>query len=200
MLIGLQRNGVTMTNSSKSVFDVSKPNNSAPTPTSRPVITQHGPMMKDPMVATDIEEEKQPKVETSETQNTIGEKVIAPLNQPAPESKKPDEAPKPEKATEDISKDKNEAEAAIVSAVAEQAGKKKKGGLSKEETARQAELEKLIEEKKYYVPIGQVKHRRHKRLFWTFFIFVLVLLAGSYLAIDANLIDLGIELPYEFIN
>lgn len=178
---------------SKPVFDVSKPNKSAPTATSRPVINLHGPIMKDPMVSDGSDDaptqEAKPVVK-------VGEKVIAPLNNPTAAAEESADTAASE--TADKETEKRESEAAVVDAVAEQTGKKKKGEPNKEDIARQAELEKMIADKKYFVPIGQAKHRRRQWL-RVMLLLLILLTAGSYLAVDANLIDLDIDLPYEFI-
>lgn len=182
------------TNNSEPAFDIHKPSKSAPSSTSRPVITTHNPMMKDPMVNDSSEPE--PK-EATKPLTPGREKVIVPISEPDTKEEKAKKTAETEAATKES--DKKESEAAVVDAVAEQAGKKKKNEPTKEDVAREAELEKMIEEKKYFVPIGQVNHRRNKRWFWSIFI-VIVLLAAGYLAVDANMIDLGIKLPYEFIT
>lgn len=92
-------------------------------------------------------------------------------------------------------------DAGVVDAIAEQAtaNKKKKDGPSEEDKKRQEELDKFVEDKTYFVPIGQVSHRRHTR--WVIALLLLVLMvASAYLALDAQLIKNNIQLPYEFIQ
>ena len=70
---------------------------------------------------------------------------------------------------------------------------------NKEDEARQLEIEKLIEEKKYSVPIGQVAKKRNNAAILILLIFF-VLAAGAYLAIDAGLILKDMTLPFDLIK
>jgi hypothetical protein len=92
-------------------------------------------------------------------------------------------------------------EAAVVDAVAEQAtaNKTQQGELSPEEQKKQEEVTKLIENKKYFVPIGQVAKRRNKRASLAILV-LLVLLVGFYLAVDAGIIMTTISLPVDLIK
>ncbi len=92
-------------------------------------------------------------------------------------------------------------EAALVDAVADQAtaDKKKQNQLSDEEKAQKEAIKKLVAEKKYFVPVGQVSHRRNQRLLIIFAVLVVVLI-GGYLAVDAGLIDLGVDVPVSLIS
>lgn len=181
----------------KPVFDVSKPGKSAPSATSRPVIVNHGPMMKDPMVSdpddTDKKDDK-PTAATSESR-----KIIAPPSDLEKEEPASEDTPATE--SEDSKADKKKsAEQAVVDAVVDQAGKKKKSQPTEEELAKQIEVEKLIESKKYFVPIGEVTRRRNaRRLMIGLVAFVLIGLVGSYLAVDAKLLDIGVDLPFNII-
>jgi len=174
----------------QSFDDVEKPGKSAPSPTSRPVIINHGPMMKDPMVSK-IEPDD-PKTEEKRPVPAPSQKVVEPLNKTVESDTKP-EPPVAEEAKKDPAKSENDA--AVVEAVAGQAIKNKNAKPSPEETAKIAEVESLIEEKKYFLSIAQVKRRRNKR--WLLGVIVVgVVLAGLYLAIYAGLLDIGVKLPY----
>lgn len=195
----------------KQVFDIAKPGKSAAAATSRPVIVNHGPMMRDPMVSD--KEEKSTEEKTAPTAPT--HRVITPPSatkadpvsaEPAPESKPsepeatPEEsAPAPEKPEE-----KTETSApnqAAVNALAEQANRRKKSDPTAEELARTTEIEKLIETKKYAVPIGEVRRRRNtRRLFVSLIALAVIAVSGLYLAVDAGLLDAPIDLPYEFLK
>ncbi len=91
-------------------------------------------------------------------------------------------------------------ESAAVDAMAVQAEAQKKAEQeAKEITARQALVDKLVAEKKYFVPINVSSRRRHSR--WSIVIFVvLILIIGAYIAADAGLIDLGFKLPIDLIK
>ncbi len=97
------------------------------------------------------------------------------------------------------SKDKG---SSTVSAVADQAskGKDKKSDQKIEELEkRQAEIEKLIEDKKYFVHTAQATKKQRKTR-WIAIILAFLLLVGAYLAIDAQVIKNDIQLPYEFFK
>ncbi len=181
-------------NSKASVFDVSKPNKTAPSPTSRPVIATHNPMMKDRMVIDNpestVKDEEKPVVVSRE-------KVVEPISESPPSVEEVTVLAAAEAESKEA--DRIKSEAAVVDAVAEQSGRKKKSEPTKEDIVRQAEIEKMIEAKKYFAPIGQVNHRRNKRWFWVSLTLLLLSAAAVYAAIDANILDVGIKLPYEFI-
>ncbi len=189
---------------SKQVFDVSKPGKSTPSSTSRPVIVNHGPMLKDPMVAQSKKDEETTEETTQPTKSAYssgGEKVIAPLEQPkTPEQDKPTttEALPEDPEKKDTSKSEN-----IQSNIEEtlDAAANAKNKIPKtEDNTRQAELEKLVEEKKYFLPIGHVSHRRNHRWIVAFIVLLVVILPTLYLFIDAELLNVGVKLPYEFIK
>src|SRR5690606_38530579 len=83
-------------------------------------------------------------------------------------------------------------EAAVVDAVTDQIDLGKKNTKEAEEAAakkKQEAIDKLVAEKKYFVPIGQVAKRRNQRVGIVLLV-LLLLLAGAYLAMDAGLVDL----------
>ncbi len=187
---------MTTTHNKEPVFDISKPNNTAPSATSRPVITTHNPILKDPMMKDSSEPNR---TDDPKPLTVSREKVIAPITEQTVTSEAEDAKSTTASEDEAAEATKKESEAAVVDAVAEQAGKKKKNESTKEDMARKAELEKMIEDKKYFVPIGQVNRRRNKRWFWATFILLLLSAVAVYAAVDANILDLGIKLPYELI-
>lgn len=181
----------------KKTMDVSKPGNSAPDTSARPVIVTHKPTVQDPMVKTEQPAEEEPKAAEETTQ--VHNKVIQPLTEQPSKDAKDEEKPKAEKSSAEKEADK---EAAVVDAVAEQADlgpKNKNAGPSEEEKKKQEALAKMITDKKYFVPIGQVAHRRNQRTLVVALI-LLIALAGAYLAIDAELLNLNIDLPFELIK
>lgn len=168
----------------------------APSSTSRPIIVSHGPQIQDPMMKQPDEVAEEVVAEAPST----SKRVIQPLEsaeKPTDESAQED---KPAQESSDAAKEEAK-DAAVVDAVAEQADldKKKSTGPTEEDLKKQAEIENLIVSKKYFVPIGQVAKRRNKRASLIVLV-LLVLLAGTYLAIDSGLLNLGIELPVELIK
>lgn len=89
-------------------------------------------------------------------------------------------------------------DSANVEALAEASEKKTHTKEDEEQAKRDAELQSLIDSKKYVVPIAHDsgKSGGHKIL-WVFII-VLLLAAGVYAAIDAGTIDAPVDLPYHF--
>lgn len=189
----------------KRVMDVAKPGSAAASPTSRPVIIGHGPMMKDPMVTPDAENNDMDmdKADTSRkakdeasTDAQLHGKTIQPdanateaesseLPEPA-ESNSVDDAPEQAVADEDTDIDiTNEA---VVDAVVGQAGQKKHPEVSEEEKAEQARLQQLIADKTYALPIGAITKRRNRKIVLVFVVIVLMLLLVLNFVLDAQLI------------
>lgn len=185
-------------------MDVTKPGKSAPDATARPVIVGHKPMVQqDPMVK-DGKDDIDPEIKTAEekvAETPHTEKVIEPpkgAEQPAKteEETKPTETPEETSTPEEPVSD----DSAVVDAVAEQAGAKKKDAeLSEEEKKKQEAIAKLIEEKTYFVPIKVASKKRNAR--WSVVILVLLLLlVGAYLAADAGVISVPFKLPIRIIK
>lgn len=90
----------------------------------------------------------------------------------------------------------------VVDAVAGAAAKNKdkKTDIQNEEIQkRMAEVEKLIDEKKYFVHTSNTTKKVRKTR-WAALVLAILLIAGSYLALDAQLIKNDIKLPYEFFK
>jgi hypothetical protein len=210
-------------NSKKTVMDVSKPGKTAATATSRPVIITHGALVKDPMVneeaATDT-----PVQETQAPITPAAKKVIAPLSAAenaeakaesetetdtikqevaAEETSKKDPVAetKPSEKDEPESEDETESEEAVVDAVVEQvADKKAQEQAGVEEQKRQELVTKLVADKKYFVPLAVARRERNGKLGVVFAVALLPLFVGLILAVDAELIGQGIDLPFDFIK
>ena len=185
---------------SKKTMDINAPGKAAPSATSRPIIINHGPMMTDPMVQKEVEDED-PKGSLSSNHKTIEpatlgsvqkkaeEKVETPPEEPAPEPPKPETEPSTEPPKEsETSTESNTAESsseAEVDAVAGQAGpptgqasKKKEDEATKAEEERKAKLKQLITERKYFVPLGVAHHKKANRISLVILV-LLVLIAGA---------------------
>jgi hypothetical protein len=195
------------------IIDVAQPGKTAPAGTSRPIIVGHKMLQQDPMISEDkaVATPEPEKAEDKAPAATSHNKVIVPLNETKPEVKaadakakseepKPEESPKPEEPKDDEPNSAETDGSAVVDAVAEQATAKKKQDQETEaDKKRQAELEKLVEEKKYFVPIGQVRHRRNTR--WGIaLLFLLIIVVGAYLALDAGVVQANIKLPIDLIK
>jgi hypothetical protein len=204
----------------KKTMDVSKPGKATPDASSRPVIVTHKPMIQDPMVKssdtpTDLPEKDD--TPTSEKLTKTSNKVIQPLTTDednskeakSEESKPEDTQTKPDESVADeVKPDEDKVEetptsdaAAEVDAVVDQAiTDKKKDELSEEEKRKREELQKLIKSKKYFVPIGQVTKRRKSRHTLLMLIGLALLLVGIYALMDAEIIRVGFDVPFDFIK
>jgi hypothetical protein len=209
--------------SEKQVMDVSKPGKTPADASARPIIVGHKPQVQDPMVNTAEDtnpEVSAPSEEPAATSPAASKKVIAPLSElekpnetEATESAEPTAPTEPDAPIADTPQEEpdeqNDApteageessDAAVVDAVAEQVGaKKKEDAESEEEKKRLAELEKLIAEKKYFVPIGKA-HRKSNRITLFVTLFLFFVLVGLLAAIDAGLLDAGFDLPFDIIQ
>lgn len=189
----------------KKSMDVSKPEDTTPDATSRPIIVGHKMIQQDPMVSPKAPEDTS-ETESSSDKKPIShaEKVVQPTSAAIDETKAA-ETPQEkdsEKTDESVESTIPESdEAAVVDAVAEQAraNKKNSGEPTEEDKKKQAEVTKLIGEKKYFVPIKVASQKRNARLS-TILLIILLLLVGAYLVIDAGFINPGFKLPIEIIK
>lgn len=188
------------------IDDVAKPGKTPADATARPIITGHA-MMQDPMVTKDAEE----PVATESTEPTekdkelaapsAAHKVIQPL---AAQEEAPKEAAKSEEdkpAEEEKTDEPSVSDDAVVDAVLEQVGDKKQETKQSEEDRKRQELvDKLVEEKKYFVPIAHEAAKRNSKLALIILGALLPLIIGLGLAADAGLVDLGFKMPFDFIK
>lgn len=179
----------------KKVMDVHKPGESAADASSRPVIVKHGSPLKDPMVKDDDKNETKAEADSATEApaaiKTTAKKIIAPLPGNSPKDKSVDangeskdtaKPSEPEKEEEPAAPAASAtSDSAAVDALAEQAGSKKQANKeSEEELEKQQAVQKLIEEKKFFVPISNI-HKK-KNLLWASLALLLVAAAaGGYL-------------------
>lgn len=214
----------------KILVDVAKPGQSPAQATSRPVITGHGSIVQDPMVKRSVKmsevasrSQQGPVVEITErpsvTPTEVSQlqregRVLAPLSdaekaavtasEPATEqAAQEDSAPNTDIETKNEtlgSIDSNET--AVIDAVASQADKKKQDKLiSEQEKAHKEMVEKLVAEKKYFVPIHEsLRHKKSSHILMILVPALLITLITGYLLIDAGYISLNITLPVDFIK
>lgn len=113
-------------------------------------------------------------------------------SKPADDEKVNDEKTETETKTE---QPQDSGDEGIVNELAEQAAdNKKQKQEAKVQDERNQKIEALIAEKKYFVPIGQITHRRNTRLF--IIVILLLIISGLFavnLAIDAGMLDIGVE-------
>lgn len=187
------------------VMDVASPGKSKPDATSRPIIVTHGAIMKDPMMqAATVQTAKTVNDETgtadsqTSAQTSHAERVVRPPEPSAPAEAPEKPADEPVTMPDEPTSDEGN-ESAIIDAIAEQAGSKKKTkDQDSEQKARNEALDKLIQEKKYFVPIGQVR-KHHNRNAGILILVLIVIFVAGILAIDAEVLNLGLKLPFDII-
>lgn len=125
------------------------------------------------------------------------EKETPPDNEPTPT-----EVPTSDTQRDASQPDEDEASEEIADVASEVTTKKQaQSEAAKQEaeaTKRQAEIESLINNKQFFVPINAVQKRRSKKLVVFLFI-VVVFLVGILIAWDAEIIDLGMKAPSGFL-
>lgn len=203
-------------NDDQKVMDVSKPGKGKVVATSRPVVA--------PIVDT-----AKPKVEVEQTDDDhksgtgSSRKIIQPISDsgeidttaevpvavatdtppdPVPGAETNTKAPDEDSLETPAADASNVSDAASVDTLAASAETKKQAAKKAEEQAkRDAELQELIDSKKYLVPIKHgVGGNGGTRLLLVGMLIVVLLLVGVYLLIDAGIVDVGVELPFEFIK
>lgn len=190
----------------KTIIDVAHPGQSAPATTAKPVIVTNRPILKDPMVVSKPEDD-QPAAAAPPAAKTSTKPKLQPLTTeeeqkltaPAPEAETaaPTEttAEAPASATEE--KDKSSEKPAPVTKTELREGDVIKDPAKDEDAADQAAAEhaaaiqKLVDSKKYFLPINSVEKRRTKRIIILgLLLSVLLLLAWVDIALDAGLISI----------
>ncbi|HEX5456512.1 MAG TPA: hypothetical protein VFW77_04055 [Candidatus Saccharimonadales bacterium] len=210
------------------VNDVAKPGQTAATPTSRPIITPHGGMIKqDPMVAGASDEEDMVDKKSESRISAKPELKLKPIsddksadddksdNEPETKQDKDEEKSEPddkkveaeikseeEKPSEDTPDESKGDESAAIDSLASSAGSNKQTAQETEEEKKRGEkIKELAESRKYYVPIVEGGHKASYERLLSWLILILLLISiGIYLAIDAGYLDVGISLPYNFIG
>lgn len=189
--------------------DVAQPGKTPASATSRPIIVGHPSIMKhDPMVVGDktnqTSEEQTVRVtrelklqpDKAETADADDEQSSPTVDETIVEETTQTEEQAATDSTEHESADMAESSGSgvvntLVNEVdAKQADKKQKEDLE----AKTKELEKTIESKEFFVPIGVASRRRSNNLtLISLVVIVVAVLAGINLSIDAELIDIGIQ-------
>lgn len=185
------------------VMDVSKPGSGRIVSTSRPVVAPVSQItVKDTNVSPSVPE-SEPTEPIAPSQS---HKVIQPLTQTEESTPKADtydkeEADKPEAET--TAETSGASDAAGVDELAKAAESKKLAAKEAEaQVKKDEELQKLIDSKKYAVPIGHDSSATKKKtsLWLTIAALVIALLAAGYLLVDAGVIKADVKLPVEFFK
>jgi hypothetical protein len=195
----------------KKIMDVAHPGKTAPATSGRPVIVTNRPILKDPMVREDEPEETKPVSREAEVKPSSPEKTIAQLAEEAKaradkvedeksavEAKEkasvqePEPEPKPSQEPTEKPAPKEDEPAASSDTVTPgaEAAATEDTRLA-EENKKDAELEKLVESREYFVSINAVEKRRTKRIIVLgVLLSVLLALAWVDIALDAGLIQI----------
>ena len=210
------------------VFDVSKPGKTAAGASSRPVIVGHRTILKDPMVTeptATVEEDTPNQIsaqppsapdlpaksnEPTSSAGTSGERTIEPPTKQAdktPEKESADQSPSDKEAAKATDSNResfgdNPDSAAIDSTAGQAAAKKQAEKAAQEAAAQQAAMEKLVTDKKYFVPIGE-KTRKKRSLRHILVGIILILVLGIVLAdvlIDRGIIKTSIKAPVSIFH
>lgn len=205
------------------VFDVSKPGESLPSASGRPIIVTHKPGASDPMVspAELNDEEKESEEPKTELGSPSSRKLrIEPLHtsedrdQEADSNNKQDDSAVSSEATPkddaDYDEKKTEPKDEVAEAseeIADIAGEvtTKKDAQNEadkkeaEKVKKQAEIEAFIENKQFFVPINAVQKRRSLRMVIVCIVFIVLALVGVLALLDAELLDIGIVPPTDFL-
>ncbi|HSX52967.1 MAG TPA: hypothetical protein VLF90_01185 [Patescibacteria group bacterium] len=187
----------------KRVFDVAKPGKTAANAQSRPVIVGHRTLLQDPMVKSDDKKEtKDDKLAPSQEPlaSTSGKTITpsTPLSNETPAAKPSedqtntahqDEQPAPEPTGDtDTQSPTNSTD-------------QPKQPTASEDSAKQENLQKLVEEKKYYVPIGEQKRTRSIRRLLLIILGLLIIgIILADLLIDGGTIKTSIKAPVQIFH
>lgn len=203
--------------SSEKVNDVSKPGETPASSNARPTITGHSPVIKiDPMVGFSSSKNQSKNEDNTEDQTkekpyaAKSKTKISPISEDMKDEekngvsddseKKPGKKDKLEESEEKPSSVGSES--AAIDAIAQTADTKKTESKEAEEEQQHKDyINELIKSGKYRLPIIEGGHKgsAERLVSW---ILLLLLLASvvTYLAIDAGYIDIGFNVPFEFIK
>ena len=181
------------------IVDVARPNESAPSDTSVPVIINNRPILRDPMMAGDLPTVGKPASENSPLSATATKINIQPMNAGETdqvEVKKPEPV---EKVDEPISDTPNaepeqpESPAEVTNGPANPKTAAENIAAEAEAVAKhEAEMQGLADSKKYFLPINTVEKRRTKHfVIIGIGLSLLLVIVWIDIALDAGLIKIG---------
>jgi cobalamin biosynthesis Mg chelatase CobN len=183
----------------KKVFDVGKPGSAKPETGSKPMVIGHKSLLTDPAIKEDSKQEENIKEE--DTKKTEKSRVeLKPISEPEKEEPRAETNEQSEvKATEEKTAQEVEAtepEEEQNQDQVKQDKKKEEADLDLERTER---LEAIIKSKEYFVPIKESNKTAVRTFSITLFIVILVGVVAAVLLMDAEVIDLGIDLPFDLL-
>lgn len=175
------------TKKSQTITDVEHPGKTAATATSKPVIVANRPIIKDPMMV----EEKENKDDKSEllTKKTSTKPKIQPL-EPSPKTEEASGEEKNKEKSQEQAKDtldepkKNDSKNSKSKEDSEES-------IAKRKAEHDANLQKIVDAKTYYLPINAVEKRKTKRfVVLGVLLSILLLMVWVDIALDAELIQI----------
>ncbi len=204
----------------KKVMDVASPGESKPETGSKPMVVGHKFLSADPDVkSTDAQNDNAANNSKEETTAIPKKKIVlAPISENIKtEEEKTDDTDsvtatseeaqntEPPKQQETDAKDNNDIEEnttqdpEIEEATKERTAEEKQSDEDKASQEKEAHLQEIIKSKEYYIPI---KHHGASAAKTFLITFILVCLVGAVLLavlMDAGIIDLGVQLPFDFL-
>lgn len=177
----------------KRVIDIAHPGSSAPDETSRSIIVNNRPIVQDPMmVDRSSKTVPDPEITADKEEPKTGAIKLQPLPEEDATTKDTVEVKADEVAAEAPAESQPEQSIAKTEEAAiEQTADTENAEEIKEDT-QDAEIQKLVDSKQYYLPINAVERRRtHRFVVFGLVLCVLLGLAWLNVALDAGLIELG---------
>lgn len=183
----------------KSAVDVARPGKSAASPTTKPIITGHQLLPQDPMVSgsQSLKPDKPKIVQTKIKPELKIEPADKNELETAPDKASPSAAAS-ESKTDNQPAVEDEATASDNNRPAKLAPKDQPPSIDQ---AHQQLVDKLVADKKYFLPIQNTKQQRSTRQFLVTFLVVLVVgLVVIDLLIDSGLIKSNIQVPLKLFK
>jgi hypothetical protein len=194
----------------RKVFDVAKPGSTKPDTGSKPMVVGHK-IMKDPTLV-DTEPDEAQKVEeiisqpSKVTVSPISEEFASvdgdKVNEASDDSEEADTSEATslieETKTEDTpTTDDTKPESQL--SIPEETPEEKKENADTLDMERELNLQKIIKEKTYVVPVQEATYSAFKTFIKTFLVVGLLGVAVLVILIDAEIIDVGITLPFDIL-
>ncbi|MBI1857137.1 hypothetical protein HY003_03030 [Candidatus Saccharibacteria bacterium] len=202
----------------KLVFDVAKPGKTPANASSRPIIVTHHPIIKDSVVVGDTDKKDEtPAVDATSSQQSAhisnyAGKIIKPMEtsddsvsieDTSAVSTESNESSKED--TEISAPQTNDTDESPEARVAEETSQKEAEEKSASKEAKEAEerdvrLQKLVEEKKYFVNVSENHRQNGTKPIAVILLLLFLVVCGVYFAIDADIIKTDLKLPYSVFN
>lgn len=191
--------------SSAKVFDVAKPSTTPASPTSRPLIVNHGPIAKDTTVVDkDTNPVDEGSVEEPKQAMLSKHAIIQPLEsqevelnvvaEEKTEEKVPEDQPKEEKPKDEP---QEEVEKPELKNLSEAQLKKIEEEEQKRLQEREAQIDQLVGTGKYFLPINAVEKRKNRRVVLAGIVLCVLLAVVWYdVALDAGIVSNILKLPH----